>query len=140
MEYSEHDLDDLVRASERGMRELLDAMEGLKDTSGTGESRSGMISAAVGHDGRIRKLKIEARAMRLDSAELAEQVVEAVTAAQDDLDRATRALLPPGENADPADIMRQFEDLQDGFARESDARVDRLQRMRTRDHDGRFDR
>ncbi|MEV4894222.1 YbaB/EbfC family nucleoid-associated protein [Nonomuraea sp. NPDC055795] len=135
MEYSEHDLDDLVRASERGMRELLDAMEGLKEASGAGESRSGMINAMVGPNGRISKLKIEARAMRLDSAELAEQVVEAVTAAQDDLDRATRALLPPGENADPADIMRQFEDLQDGFARESDDRVDRLQRMRTRDRD-----
>ncbi|MFD9940257.1 YbaB/EbfC family nucleoid-associated protein [Nonomuraea sp. NPDC059023] len=135
MEYSEHDLDDLVRASERGMRELLDAMEGLKEASGVGESRSGMINAAVGPNGRISKLKIEARAMRLDSAELAEQVVEAVTAAQDDLDRATRALLPPGENADPAAVMRQFEDLQDGFARESDDRVDRLQRMRTRDRD-----
>ncbi|MFI6900040.1 YbaB/EbfC family nucleoid-associated protein [Nonomuraea sp. NPDC050394] len=135
MEYSEHDLDDLVRASERGMRELLDAMEGLKEASGVGESRSGMINAAVGPDGRISKLKIEARAMRLDSAELAEQVVEAVSAAQEDLDRATRALLPPGENAGPADIMRQFEDLQDGFSRESDDRVDRLQRMRTRDRD-----
>ncbi|MFI6391848.1 YbaB/EbfC family nucleoid-associated protein [Nonomuraea sp. NPDC050540] len=135
MEYSEHDLDDLVRASERGMRELLDAMEGLKEVSGAGESRSGMINAEVGPNGRISRLKIEARAMRLDSAELAEQVVEAVTAAQDELDRATRALLPPGENADPADIMRQFEDLQDGFARESDDRVDRLQRLRTRDRD-----
>ncbi|MFI6538464.1 YbaB/EbfC family nucleoid-associated protein [Nonomuraea sp. NPDC050547] len=135
MEYSEHDLDDLVRASERGMRELLDAMEGLKEVSGAGESRSGMINAEVGPNGRISRLKIEARAMRLDSAELAEQVVEAVTAAQDELDRATRALLPPGENADPADIVRQFEDLQDGFARESDDRVDRLQRLRTRDRD-----
>ncbi|MFI6293153.1 YbaB/EbfC family nucleoid-associated protein [Nonomuraea sp. NPDC050790] len=141
MEYSEHDLDNLIRAGEREMRELLQAMEGLKETSGAGESRSGMISAAVGHDGRIRTLKIGPRAMRLESAELAEQVIEAVTAAQDDLDRATRALLPPGENGengenvDPAAIMRRFEEIQDDLARENGERIGRIQRLRSREYD-----
>ncbi|GAA4233972.1 DNA-binding protein YbaB [Streptosporangium album] len=135
-EFRLDDLDHVVRDSERSLRDLTAAMAGLGEITGSGESRSGLVSARVGADGRVTGVTIASRGMRLDSDALSREVVEAVQAAQDAHGRQARELAAPplgGEDAIQT-VQREFEGLQQSFAAEMGERIARWERMKDRDH------
>ncbi|MEV4161148.1 YbaB/EbfC family nucleoid-associated protein [Nonomuraea dietziae] len=132
MDYTDQeDLDRVVLDTERQMRDLLDAMKGLSEITGVGESRSGLVTARVDSEGRISDVTLSGRAMRLEGQELSQEVVEAVRAAQEDHERRARASLagPLADETSPEAIRRGFEELQDSYARESADRIDRIRRV-----------
>ncbi|MFG3435858.1 YbaB/EbfC family nucleoid-associated protein [Nonomuraea sp. NPDC047897] len=131
-------LERLVRQSEESVRRLADATAKLEAISGTGRSRSELVSAEVDNGGGIRRVVIDPRAMRLGSEELSEQVCEAVRAAQDDVQRQSLELVTSaiGDDATRATgdldaLQRELQDIQSSFARSVDAStaaVDRISR------------
>ncbi|WP_180903191.1 YbaB/EbfC family nucleoid-associated protein [Nonomuraea indica] len=131
-------LERLVRESEESVRRLADATAELEAISGTGRSRSELVSAEVDNGGGIRRVAIDPRAMRLGSEELSEQVCEAVRAAQEDVQRQGLELLTLAVGADATRaavdldaLQRQLQDVQSTFARSVDASaavVDRISR------------
>ncbi|MFC7648189.1 YbaB/EbfC family nucleoid-associated protein [Streptosporangium lutulentum] len=125
-----------MRDSERSQRDLTAAMTDLREITGSGESRSGLVSARVGADGRVTGVKIASRGMRLDSDSLSEEVLEAVQAAQDDQERQARELvaLPLGGEDVIKTVQRRFGEIQDSFSAEMGERIARLERMKHRDH------
>lgn len=135
MEYSEHDVDELLRENENELRRLAEAAAGLREISGKGESRSGLTTAVVDAGGRLQSVAFSARVLRLDVAGLAEEVVQAVRQAQEDQDRQARELLavPDSQVVGLEEIHREFEELHQSFAEETSARNDRLRRLGSED-------
>ncbi|MFG2077419.1 YbaB/EbfC family nucleoid-associated protein [Nonomuraea maritima] len=135
MDFTEHDVDELLRENEWELRRLAEASANLRHVSGKGESRSGLTSAVVDADGRLRSVTFSPRVLRLDTAALAEEVVQAVRQAQDDQDRQARELLavPDAHTLGPAEIARQFEEFHEAFRTESADRNERLRRMAATD-------
>ncbi|NRQ40855.1 YbaB/EbfC family nucleoid-associated protein [Nonomuraea sp. NN258] len=126
-----HELDRLVQAGERSMRELDQAMRDLRQLSGEGESRSGSVTARVDADSKLVDVRIAPRAMRLGSDELSREVVEAVRAAQDAHQRQAQDLLgftPAGDENLLATFQRDLTEIQDAYAAETADRIDRLRR------------
>ncbi|WP_326825247.1 YbaB/EbfC family nucleoid-associated protein [Streptosporangium sp. NBC_01756] len=135
-EFRLDELDQVVQGSERSLRDLAAAMTGLGEVTGSGESRSGLVSARVGADGRVTDVAIASRGMRLDSDALSKEVLEAVQAAQDAQGRQARELVssPLGGEDAVRTIQRQFEEIQESFAAEMGERISRWERMKNRDH------
>ncbi|MEU7896854.1 YbaB/EbfC family nucleoid-associated protein [Nonomuraea sp. NPDC049152] len=125
------DLDRVILDTERQMRDVLAAMNGLSEITGAGESRSGLVHATVDAEGKLTDVKLSGRAMRLEGHELAEEIIEAVRAAQENHDSNARSLfaMPVGGKFDAESLNRMVEDLQDSFLKESG---DRIARMRDR--------
>ena len=67
--------------------------EGLSDLTGEGQSAGEMIRAVTDSAGRLLKLTLNPRVMRMDSQELAEELCAAVRRAQADGERKTRELV-----------------------------------------------
>jgi DNA-binding protein YbaB len=132
MEFDEHKLDELLRENERTLRDLADAAADLAEFTGRGESRSGLTSAEIGPDGRLRDVRFAARAMRLEAADLSEEVVQAVRQAQDDLERQARERLavPMDQEIGLEAVRSQFEELKESFVMETGERNARLRRLR----------
>src|ERR1044072_4815877 len=126
------ELDRLVQASERTMRELEQATRELRQLSGSGESRGGTVSARVDAHSRLVDVQITHPAMRLDPEELGRDVVEAVRAAQEDHERRARDLLGlgtvPGEQDLLGTFKRDLDELQDAYARETGERLEGMRR------------
>ncbi|MFC4115564.1 YbaB/EbfC family nucleoid-associated protein [Nonomuraea zeae] len=135
MDYTEHDVERLLKENEREVARLAEAAEGLRDIVGKGESRSGLATAVVDADGRLRSVTLSPRVLRMDVAALAEEVVQAVRQAQDDQDRQARELLavPAGQQLGLEEIQRQFAEFQETFAAETAGRNERLRRLGERD-------
>ncbi|NUR84042.1 MAG: YbaB/EbfC family nucleoid-associated protein [Nonomuraea sp.] len=126
------EMDRLVQAGERSMRELGAAMRELRGLSGTGASRSGAVAARVDADCRLADLTINPRAMRLGSDALGREVVEAVNAALLDHERQARELIsvvPDGELLLES-FQRDLAEIQDSYAEETGRRLDGLRRRR----------
>ena len=124
------ELDRLVQASERTMRELEEATRELRQLTGSGESRGGTVSARVDADSKLVDVRITHRAMRLEPEELGRDVVEAVRAAQEDHERQARELLglqPVGEDL-LGTFKRDLDELQDAYARETGERLEGMRR------------
>ncbi|MFD1542279.1 YbaB/EbfC family nucleoid-associated protein [Nonomuraea guangzhouensis] len=124
------ELDRLVQASERTMRELEEATRELRQLTGSGESRGGTVSARVDADSKLVEVRITHRAMRLEPEELGHDVVEAVRAAQEDHERQARELLglqPVGEDL-LGTFKRDLDELQDAYARETGERLEGMRR------------
>ncbi|MEV0148813.1 MULTISPECIES: hypothetical protein [unclassified Nonomuraea] len=81
---------------------------------GRGESAAGQVVAVVGADGLLEHLRLNPRSLRMGSEELAEHVVSAVRAAQQD--QMARAGEPPpdaeAEAIDPAELMHRLDELE----------------------------
>jgi DNA-binding protein YbaB len=100
------------------------ASEG-EDLRGFGEAARGLVGATVGADGLLENVRIAPRALRLDSQELAEQVLAAVRAAQQDqLARAGE----PADDLPPALAPETMAKRLDAFEAEA---LDRFSRMNT---------
>ncbi|MFB4267874.1 YbaB/EbfC family nucleoid-associated protein [Nonomuraea sp. GTA35] len=126
------ELDKLVQESERSMRELGQAMQDLRQLTGAGENRTGVVSARVDADGKLVELSISPRAMKLGSADLSREVLEAVAAAQLDQERQAKALvafLPDGEGLLDA-FQRDLAELKNAYTAETNERLDRMRRSR----------
>ncbi|GLW96150.1 hypothetical protein Misp02_02370 [Microtetraspora sp. NBRC 16547] len=147
------ELDRIIRQADRSLRDLTDAMGRLGEVTGEGETAGGMVRAAVDGEGRIQDLRFDPRVMRQDSESLAEAVVDAVRAAQEDARRKTADVLgsvldePPGEASHPGstdratatdramDIdrsRRRLEAIQDSFLDSMEGRLADLERFRSR--------
>ncbi|MEU4228852.1 YbaB/EbfC family nucleoid-associated protein [Nonomuraea sp. NPDC026600] len=124
------ELDRLVQASERTMRELEEATRELRQVTGSGESRDGTVSARVDADSKLVEVRITHRAMRLEPEELGRDVVEAVRAAQEDHERQARELLglPLGDEDPLGTFKRDLDELQDAYARETGERLEGMRR------------
>ncbi|NUW31465.1 hypothetical protein HTZ77_08510 [Nonomuraea sp. SMC257] len=87
------------------------------DPRGRGESAAGQVVAVVGADGLLESLSLNPRSLRMGSDELAEHVVSAVRAAQQDLVARTDEPPPDAEEAegdaiDPAELMHRLDELE----------------------------
>jgi DNA-binding protein YbaB len=67
--------------------------DGLNDLTGEGQSAGEMIRAVTDSAGRLLKLTLNPRVMRMDSQELSEEICAAVQRAQADGERKTRELV-----------------------------------------------
>ncbi|MFI6597992.1 hypothetical protein ACIBHX_17165 [Nonomuraea sp. NPDC050536] len=70
----------------------------------------GLVGADVGEDGLVTRIRIDPRAMRLGSGELAERLLGVVRAAQ------LRHVAPPA--LDPGDLSRRLDELEVQAARD----------------------
>ncbi|MEV8633516.1 YbaB/EbfC family nucleoid-associated protein [Streptosporangium sp. NPDC051023] len=91
------------------------AVSDESDARGTGEAAGGLVSAEVGADGLLERLRLNPRSLRLCLEELAEEVVSAVRAAQQD--RIGRIGERPEEAVAPADLgpevlMRRLDEME----------------------------
>ncbi|WP_327085342.1 hypothetical protein OIE66_23625 [Nonomuraea sp. NBC_01738] len=84
-------LDQMILESERALRRLTEATAALERLTATAESPS--ATATVDHTGRLLTLALAPRALRLDSATLAEEIARTIRAAQSDAASAADALL-----------------------------------------------
>ncbi|WP_326820603.1 YbaB/EbfC family nucleoid-associated protein [Streptosporangium sp. NBC_01756] len=106
------------------------------EPTGTGEAAGGMVGAVVGEDGLLATLRLDARAMRFGSMDLADHIVSAVRAAQQDrlerMDEATSA----EEGVLPEEFMRRLDDMEaqasHDFARLTSSLDETLRRLEER--------
>jgi hypothetical protein len=87
---------------------------------GVGEAAGGRVTATITSDGRLDKLELDQRAMRLGSQDLAEQIAVAVNAALDDL-RAKSTGPSVAGAADPAALAAQVQGIQDQSLRQMES-------------------
>jgi DNA-binding protein YbaB len=135
MDYTEHDVEALLKENERELTRLAEAATGLREIIGKGESRSGLTTAVVNADGHLQGVTFSPRVLRMDVAGLAEEVVQAVRQAQEDQERQARELLavPASQQIGLEDIQRQFAEFREAFGAETAGRNDRLRRLGERD-------
>ena len=95
------DLDRMLRDSEERLRQLDGVEEIVANTSATHVSDDGLITVEVGADGGLRDLKIDSRAMRLDSVTLAQRIrtacADAHAKVQDEIAATVGAVLGTGD-------------------------------------------
>ncbi|MCK2212587.1 YbaB/EbfC family nucleoid-associated protein [Actinomadura sp. ATCC 31491] len=97
------DLERVARETETALRRLADVQSRLGDVRGTGTAADGMIVVGADSTGRVDSIKLNPRVMRLGSQELADHLLRAVTAAQDDCARQAQALIAEAGVAAPVD-------------------------------------
>ncbi|MFE3451296.1 YbaB/EbfC family nucleoid-associated protein [Nonomuraea sp. NPDC059194] len=133
---SENDLDRMLSESERSLRRIREATAEFERVTGAGEAAEGLVRASVDHTGRLREVTLDPRAMRQDSATLADSVTQAVRAAQDDASRQGQELLDAvlGDQArNPFDLNALRDRLQaaeESFARSIAGHTEALQNLR----------
>jgi DNA-binding protein YbaB len=114
--------DDLARQLQEMRRLLRDTRAGSASTQPDGEPVLGTAEAADGlvkviaETGKLSKIELNPRAMRLPSEDLAEAIVEAANAALADL--AAKAGSETGLVADPAALDARLSELQDQSVRQ----------------------
>lgn len=74
---------------------LQDLPAKMAEITGTAETAKGFIKVTVDSSGKVTALEINPRAMRMDSQQLAEEVLTAAQEAYDDLQESMRELLAP---------------------------------------------
>lgn len=77
------DVDRLAAQADDALRRLSASTEEMVNLTATGEAAGGLIKATVDSSGRIKRLALNPRALRMDSETLAESLIEAIGAAQD---------------------------------------------------------
>jgi len=105
-----------------------------EDPIGEGEAAGGWVSAVVGQDGLLDRLQLHARAMRSGSKDLADHIIAAVRAAQQDqLRRAGESAASPEEAVDPEQFFRRLDDMEaqaaQDFARLTSSLDETLRRL-----------
>ncbi|MFI7635670.1 YbaB/EbfC family nucleoid-associated protein [Nonomuraea sp. NPDC049400] len=87
------DLERVAREADQALRQLSGLQDRLDTVRGTGTSADGLVVASADGSGRIDSIKLNPRAMRMASEELAEALLRAINAAQDDCARQTNGLI-----------------------------------------------
>src|SRR5256885_16813257 len=111
MEFERQLFEETMRDLRSRVRQASGAQEVLQDLSVQVESEDGLISMTVGPPGRIRELRFDPRAKRLDLGTLAERITEMVNNASgilmEEQSRRIQSLMPDFP-ADPilADFTR----------------------------------
>ncbi|MER6943206.1 hypothetical protein ABT294_04205 [Nonomuraea sp. NPDC000554] len=81
--------------------------------TGAGEAAGGLVGAVVGEDGLLAGLRLDARAMRFASEDLADHIVSAVRAAQQDrLQRVGEPATSPEEGVDLEEFTRRLDGME----------------------------
>ncbi|WP_181448554.1 YbaB/EbfC family nucleoid-associated protein [Nonomuraea aridisoli] len=107
--------EELARDAEQAERILAwseRAQAALDEVTGTGRAAGGQVTATVAADGKVLRVDIGERAMRLGSLQLAEEILAALRLAGLDAARRTEELVReslPG--FDPAGALAEFERL-----------------------------
>lgn len=84
---------------------------------GEAEAAGGLVRAVVGGDGLLAGVRLDARAMRFASQDLAEHIVSAVRAAQQDrLRRVGDPPEPSEEGADMEEFLRRLDAMEEQAA------------------------
>lgn len=137
---NEFDFEEFLRASERRAAKAQELAQKSAELVGRAESPDGRIEVEWTHERGLAGLRIDPRAMRLPSTELAELIVTTAQAAKDDLqaqaDELTEELFGPGGNPlemleDPEAVQAKIEELQDvfhGTLRDTTALLENLRR------------
>jgi DNA-binding protein YbaB len=118
------DLERVAREAEQAMRRLADLQERLGAIRGTGTAAGGQIVVGADSSGRIDSIELNPRVMRMASQDLAEELLRAVNAAQDDCVRQTRDLVsdtgvdPSVDEAAFEAMERRLTDAHAAFMRE----------------------
>ncbi|MGN9842419.1 hypothetical protein ACTMTI_30275 [Nonomuraea sp. H19] len=102
--------------------------------TGAGETAGGLVGAVVGEDGLLARLRLDPRAMRFGSHELADYILGAVRAAQQDrLKRVGEPAPPPEESLDTEELIRRVNDMEaqaaSDFARLTSSLEEMLRRL-----------
>ncbi|MFI7130797.1 YbaB/EbfC family nucleoid-associated protein [Nonomuraea sp. NPDC050153] len=87
------ELERVGREAEQTIKRIAGLQERLAAIRGTGSGADGRIVVNADPSGRIDSIDLHPRVMRLASAELSEELLRAVNAAQDDCARQTSALM-----------------------------------------------
>jgi DNA-binding protein YbaB len=88
-----------------------------EDTRGEGADSDGTVRVEVAAGGRIERVTVDPRAMRLGSHEVAERVITAVNAALDDLD-AKAAERGAFGGLDAAEMSARAQEIQNASLRQ----------------------
>lgn len=112
--------DDVLTRTRTTLRLVEQARAAVVSLSGRGRSPDGSVRARVGGDGLLEAVRLRPEAMRLDSAELAGQVEQAVRAAQESFARQAgdvrAGVLGPAPAPDPAALADRLNEVQAHFA------------------------
>ncbi|MEV7011073.1 YbaB/EbfC family nucleoid-associated protein [Streptosporangium sp. NPDC051022] len=108
-DFDPEDLERMAGEADRTLRRLAGVQGELGGIRGTGTGADGMIGAVTDGSGRLERIDLNPRVMRLESRALAEELLKAVRAAQDDGERQVRELLGEamggmGLPAEPLDL------------------------------------
>ncbi|MER7207264.1 YbaB/EbfC family nucleoid-associated protein [Streptosporangium sp. NPDC000239] len=87
------DLERISRDAERQTARLAEIEGELDEVRGTGTGADGLIGVTVDPSGRVERIDLNPRVMRLDSHVLAEELMRAIGVAQDDRERRTKEIL-----------------------------------------------
>ncbi|TDE22005.1 YbaB/EbfC family DNA-binding protein [Nonomuraea mesophila] len=101
-----------VRREDRDWSDAVRAAPEDDAPTGAGEAAGGQVRAVVGEDGLLARLKLDPRAMRLASHDLAEHIVAAVRAAQQDRLARTPEPGPPQDDLATEELIRRVNDLE----------------------------
>ncbi|WP_127935914.1 YbaB/EbfC family nucleoid-associated protein [Nonomuraea polychroma] len=83
----------MAKEAEQAMRRLADLQGQLDAVRGIGTAAGGQIVVGADSSGRIDSIELNPRVMRMPSQDLADELLRAVNAAQDDCLRQTRDLV-----------------------------------------------
>jgi DNA-binding protein YbaB len=87
------DLERIAKQADEGLRRLAGLRERLDAVRGTGTAADGQIVVGADSSGRIDSIDLNPRVMRMPSQDLAEELLRAVNAAQDDCARQAQDLI-----------------------------------------------
>lgn len=120
-DFDPEDLERISKESEQALRGLGEIQERLNEIRGTGTAAGGQVVVGADHSGRIDTIRLDPRAMRLSSKELAGELLRAVNEAQDDCTRQAQELVAGAGVHDTVDeaayteLERRLKDAQEVF-------------------------
>ncbi|WP_165964402.1 YbaB/EbfC family nucleoid-associated protein [Actinomadura sp. KC216] len=134
------DLEALMRQSQERMAKLAAVREQMADLKGRAETPDGRVSVVSTAQDPLSEIKIDPRAMRMGSEELAAAIQETARLARQDLDAQVQELTAGtyGDEGNPLDALKNQDalkksltDMQDIFkdaGRRSEQMMEELQR------------
>ncbi|MCW2939516.1 MAG: hypothetical protein JWN00_2501 [Actinomycetia bacterium] len=103
------DIDRLLEDTRRAIGRMHTESAPPPEARGEGTAADGQVRAIVVTGGRLEKLEVDSRAMRLGSGPLCDEIVVAVNAALDDLRGVVLKTVP--ELPDPAELEVELDEL-----------------------------
>ncbi|MBG0815336.1 YbaB/EbfC family nucleoid-associated protein [Planomonospora sp. ID82291] len=123
------DLDRVIRDAEQAMSRLADVQEELAGIRGRGTGAGDLIDVVTDATGRVERIDLNPRVMRMDSRTLAEELMSTIRSAQEDGERRARELLAgaglsvPGSGSDFGEVEKRMTRNHESFAREMNRRM-----------------
>jgi DNA-binding protein YbaB len=87
------DVDRLAAQADDALRRLSASTEDMAALTATGEAADGYVRVAVDSSGRVTRISLNPRAMRMDSESLSEALLDAIGAAQEDAQRRKQEMV-----------------------------------------------